>query len=172
MLRRLAAIALLLPLFPLGGCANYGLSDASFEFLRADVTPQQRARLARLDYPADAEDGPPLDAVVIHRGSAIRVTNRTAEPIDTPRLWLNQRYATDLPEPIAPGQTAKLDLSTFVNQYERSFPIDTFFKPDSGFPVVLLETYDPKANLRRAMLVQPQRDRDIVELVQAYNPLD
>ncbi|MEO0964880.1 MAG: hypothetical protein AAFY08_07140 [Planctomycetota bacterium] len=172
MQRLAAATALLLIVLSHGGCANYGLSEASFEFLRPALTDQQRAKLARLDYPRDAEQGPPIEAVVIHLGSVIRVTNQTAETIDAPRLWLNQRYVADLAEPIAPGQTAKLQLTSFVNQYERPFPIDTFFKPDSGFPVVLLETHDPRGDLRRAMMAQPTRERDIVEIVQAYNPLD
>jgi hypothetical protein len=163
---------LLVACLPALGCANYGLDDASLGFLQPDVPDAEKARLARLDYPLDDDAGPPLDAAIVARGSLLRITNRTADPIVGPRLWLNRTHVAELDEPIAPGQTRKLKLTTFINRYERPFPIDTFFKPDSGYPVVLVEAHDPQANLRRAMIVQPNRERDIVELVQAYNPLD
>ncbi|MEM6331848.1 MAG: hypothetical protein AAF823_00725 [Planctomycetota bacterium] len=172
MLRLPIAWCLLAACLPIAGCANYGLADASFDFLQPNVDDREKARRARLEYPAAAQLGPDIQAVVLHRGSTIRVTNRSAEPIAPQRLWINQRYVADLAEPIAPGQTARLQLTTFINSYERPFPVDTFFKPDSGFPVVLVETHDPQSDTRRRLAVQPDRERDIVELVQAYTPFD
>jgi len=171
-LRRPIAVLLALLCLASLGCANYGLDDASFDFLQPAVADEQKAQLARLDYPADAQPGPDIDAAIVARGSTLRITNRTAEPVTGPRLWLNQRYTRDLDTPIAPGETRRLKLTTFIDRYERPFPVDTFFKPDSGFPVVLVETHDPQADLRRAMTVQPNRQRDIVEIVKAYTPFD
>lgn len=113
--------------------------------------------LAALRYPGLAEYGPDLDIVVTREGSNVRLTNRTAMSYEGMQLWLNQQYVQEA-EPIQIGDNPKIHLVTFVNRHREPFPIGTFLQPDRARRVISMELYDPAANVRYRLTVQPDNE--------------
>ncbi|QYU67051.1 hypothetical protein J4558_19140 [Leptolyngbya sp. 15MV] len=77
-------------------------------------------------YPASAPRGPTLDIQVVRRGAAIELTNTTAQAIGPSTLWLNGRYGRDI-GPLGVGQSRRLDLREFVDQWGDRFRAGGFF---------------------------------------------
>lgn len=115
---------------------------------------EERQRLARLDYPADAEHGPDLDIVVRRDGRHATLINRTPRTYRDVRIWLNQQYVRELAF-IDIGPANKLDLTRWINEHREPFPVGTLLAPDKAFPVVLAELIDPATGLRHRLLVWP-----------------
>ncbi|MEM6458046.1 MAG: hypothetical protein AAF710_01490 [Planctomycetota bacterium] len=120
---------------------------------------QQRARLAALDYPADAPYGPDLDVVVRRDDRTLQLINRTPRRYADLRLWLNQQYVRDVPA-IEVGPGNRYDLRRWINQHREPFPVAVLLAPDRAFPVVLAELHDPELNVRHRLLVWPDDTLD------------
>ncbi len=113
--------------------------------------------LAALRYPGKAEYGPDLDIVVVRKGTAISLTNRTARTYEGMQLWLNQQYVRNL-DPITIGTNEALPLKSLINRHQEAFPVGSFLQPDLARPVISAELYDPAANIRYRLTVQPDED--------------
>lgn len=115
---------------------------------------ERRARLAALDYPADAEYGPDLDVVVDREGSTVVLVNRTPAVYRDVRVWLNQQYVRELPRiEIGPGN--RFDLTRWVNEHREPFPVGSLLAPEEAQPVLLAELFDPETGLRHRLLAWP-----------------
>lgn len=110
--------------------------------------------LSAMRYPGKTEYGPDLDIVVVREGSSITLTNRTANRYAGMQLWLNQQYVSEI-EPVVIGANPKLPLEAFINRHRESFPVGSFLQPDLARPVISAELYDPTANVRYRLVVQP-----------------
>lgn len=110
--------------------------------------------LAALRYPGKSEYGPDLDIVVIRDGEHISLTNRTARAYDGMQFWLNQQYVKHV-DRIEIGVNPDTQLPTFLNRHRESFPVGSFLQPDLARPVISAELYDPQANVRYRLTVQP-----------------
>lgn len=113
--------------------------------------------LAALRYPGLSEYGPDLDIVVTREGSHIKLTNRTATSYAGMQLWLNQQYVQQA-ETVEIGDNPQLHLATFVNRHREPFPTGTFLQPDRARRVISMELYDPAANVRYRLTVQPDNE--------------
>lgn len=113
--------------------------------------------LSALRYPGLAEYGPDLDVVVTRSGSHIRLINRTATRYEGMQLWLNQQYVQQA-QAIEIGDNPQLHLATFINRHREPFPTGTFLQPDRARAVISMELYDPAANVRYRLTVQPDQD--------------
>lgn len=89
-------------------------------------------------YPAALPHGPTLDVQVIRRGPSIGLTNTTARAFGPSRLWLNGRYALDLPG-LGVGQNVELRLSDFKDEYSESFRGGGFFATENPDRLALAE---------------------------------
>jgi hypothetical protein len=136
-----------------GGCALLGRG----------VPDEVREERAALRYPADAPYGPDLDVRLLRKGKIVRVVNREPRTFRDGQLWLNRQYVRPV-EMLAIGNGNRFELSRFINRYEESFPLAELLAPDESAPLVLAELYDPEANVRHRLTVQPIIDRDLVEL--------
>ena len=114
--------------------------------------PEHVQVLSQLSYPAEAELAADLDIVVVRRGSALLLTNRTAYPYEQMQLWLNQQYVSQI-ERITIGRENRFNLKRFTNRHREPFPVAGFLSPDKAFPVVLAELYDPEADKRYRLTV-------------------
>ena len=110
--------------------------------------------LASLRYPGTSEYGPDLDVVVTRDGSSITLTNRTARSYSGMQLWLNQQYVSRV-QRIEIADNPDLPLPAFLNRHRESFPVGSFLQPDLARPVISAELYDPDANVRYRLTVQP-----------------
>ncbi|MEM7624419.1 MAG: hypothetical protein AAF333_02200 [Planctomycetota bacterium] len=115
---------------------------------------QERERLSRLVYPAEAEYGPDLDIVVRRQGELVNFINRTARPYRDVRIWLNQQYVRELAE-IDIGPNNDFLLSRWTNEYREGFPVATVLVPDAAAPIVSAELMDPATGLRHRLLAWP-----------------
>jgi hypothetical protein len=114
--------------------------------------PAVAAKLAPLEYPAQAELGPDLDVVIQQRGKTLIITNRTARPVGQRQLWINQQWV-GLPSALPVGGQERIELSRFVNDRGEQFPTGWLLAPEQGLDVVLAEWYDPSTGLRHRLLV-------------------
>ncbi len=110
--------------------------------------------LSGLRYPGQSDFGPDLDIVVIREGSSITLTNRTPRSYDDMQLWLNQQYVR-LADRVEIGANKSIPLPSLINRHSESFPIGSFFQPEKARPVISAELYDPAANIRYRLTVQP-----------------
>jgi hypothetical protein len=110
--------------------------------------------LAALRYPGLAEYGPDLDIIVIREGDHISLTNRTARSYTGMQLWLNQQYVSQV-ESVGIGVNPDQPLAGFLNRHREEFPVGSFLQPDQARPVISAELYDPAANVRYRLTVQP-----------------
>ncbi len=115
---------------------------------------QAVAELSTLRYPGQSAYGPDLDIVITRDGSDIRLINRTARSYEGLQLWLNQQYVQDAQQ-IAIGENPQLQLPTFINRHGEPFPTARFLQPERARPVISAELYDPKAQVRYRLTVQP-----------------
>jgi len=137
-------VGLVLWVGPLAGCAAPPMLGAEAE----------RARLATLSYPAEAEYGPDLDIVVRREGKQLVLINRTARTYRDVRVWLNQQYVREVTQ-INIGPNHPVNLTRWGNLYREAFPVGTLLTPDAAFPVVLAELVDLGTGLRHRLLVWP-----------------
>ncbi len=110
--------------------------------------------LSSLRYPGQTEHGPDLDIVVVREGSNITLTNRTPRAYAGMQLWLNQQYVRNL-ESLSIGVNPSFQLESLINRHREPFPVGTFLQPDLARPVISAELYDPEANIRYRLTVQP-----------------
>lgn len=110
--------------------------------------------LAALRYPGKTEYGPDLDIVVVRDGSHIALTNRTPRSYAGMQLWLNQQYVRNL-DTVAIGDNPRIPLGSLLNRHSEPFPVGTFLQPELARPVISAELYDPQANIRYRLTVQP-----------------
>ena len=115
---------------------------------------EEVARLSQFVYPQRATDGPDLDIVVTRRGRSIHLANRTPRTYHHMQVWLNQQYVHPV-EQVAIGTDNLISLRQFINRHRESFPVGSFLRPEKSFPVVLAELYDPEADVRYRLIVQP-----------------
>lgn len=109
-------------------------------------------------YPGDATEGPALDVVVTRDGDEIRLVNRTPSSYDDLQLWLNAQYVAPV-ERVDIGGENVMPLHQFINGYGEAYPAGTFLRPELSAKLVLAELYDPRANLRHKLIVQPPGTR-------------
>ncbi len=112
-------------------------------------------RAATAAYPEDAPLGPDLDVVVVRERGQIRLVNREARSFGPGELWLNAQYVRPV-QRIEIGTDNQLDLEAFRNGFEEPYPTGTFFRPEQNRRLVLAELYDPRANVRYRLTVQPE----------------
>ncbi len=113
--------------------------------------------LAALRYPGLSEYGPDLDVIVTRSGSHVQLVNRTATSYPGMQLWLNQQYVQQA-ETIDIGDNPRVHLATFINRHREPFPTGTFLQPDRARRVISMELYDPTANIRYRLTVQPDNE--------------
>jgi len=115
-----------------GGCeaTNYVLS--TFDLQGAAASQLQPPRF----YPEQMEIGEPLEIEIV-RVSRKRITidNRTTQPWDGGRIWLNRQYGTVLDE-IPVGQSDQIALVEFVNLHGEQFPVGTWLTPEESREVI------------------------------------
>ncbi|MEM1330559.1 MAG: hypothetical protein AAGG07_08365 [Planctomycetota bacterium] len=126
----LAAVSLFSGLATLGGC-----------------TPGRGEAFRPYTYPIG--EGPAvqdevLDIHVYLSDTHVELTNTTAREFGPGTLWLNQRYGRDI-EGLGVGQTLKLKLVSFRDEFGEIFRPGGFFAIDRPERLVLaqLETPDP-----------------------------
>jgi hypothetical protein len=105
-------------------------------------------------YPGEAKRGDDWDVVVIQGRDHITLDNRTARAYTGLQLWLNQQYVADV-DTIAIGSGNRIPLTRFVNRHGESYPVAALLSPDTGFPVLSVEAYDPADGMRHRMLARP-----------------
>jgi hypothetical protein len=86
------------------------------------------------------------------------MTNPTPRDFGPATVWINQRFSRDIPS-FAPGETVKLDLRSFVDQYGEAFRAGGFFATKEPDPVVLVQV-EPEGSeeLIGLIVVQDRRD--------------
>jgi hypothetical protein len=144
-----SAIAALLAALLLAGCAEP----------TTQTDRQYRAELARLSYPADAQQGRPLDIHVVRRGQHVTLANRTPRRYQAMQLWLNEQYVARI-ETLAIGTDNTHRLSRFVNRHGERFPLPGLLSPRKTQPVVMAELYNPRTEQRHRLTVQPDATED------------
>ena len=126
---------------------------------RPDLSRATVERLARLEYPADAERGDDLDVAVVREGKTIRLRSREPRSFEGVQVWLNQGYVRDpVTLPVAGGES--LTLTRFVNEHRERYPVGGLLSPDKSQELVLAELYDPATGKRHAMTVVPGGEWD------------
>lgn len=83
-------------------------------------------------YPRELPRARTLDIQVFRHETTIELTNTTEQRFGPVRLWLNGRFARDLPG-FDVGQTLELPLDSFRDEFSESFRAGGFFatvKPD------------------------------------------
>lgn len=123
---------------------------------RSALTAEETSLIARAPaYPEEAKIGPSLDVVVVRRGDEIQVVNRTARPYTELQLWLNRQFVRPV-ERVEIGTENGYSLDSFANRYGESYPTGSFLRPEQSQRLVLAELYDPEANVRYKLTVQPE----------------
>ncbi|GAB4111638.1 MAG: hypothetical protein Kow00105_20210 [Phycisphaeraceae bacterium] len=123
----------------------------------AVVEGPEAEALAALRYPGQTEHGPDLDIVVVRKGNQITLTNRTAHSYRDMQLWINQQYVRMIDE-VRIGTNEPIPLTSFVNRHREAFPVGSFLQPEKARPVISAELFDPKANVRYRLTVQPDNE--------------
>jgi hypothetical protein len=118
--RVLVALLVLTPL--IGGCAS--------------VRPISEGDA----YPAAAPTGQTLDIQVFREGTQIRFTNTTARAFAPSRMWINRWYSRRLEE-LAPGESVRLPLAEFRDQYGEAFRAGGFFAIQRSDKVAVAELH-------------------------------
>ena len=138
-----AALALVLALVMVGGCAQERID-----------TPRAR-ELAALRYPETAERGPELDVLVHIEGREVHLVNRTPRSYHGMQLWLNRQYVREV-QTVDIGEGNYYFLRSFINRWQEPFPTGGFLTPERRRPLVLAELYDPQADVRYPLQTQPE----------------
>lgn len=89
-------------------------------------------------YPERVERGPTLNIQVFRRETELEFTNTTAEPIPPCRMWLNAWYSREI-DGLGVGETLRLPLREFKDQYGDSFRGGGFFAPELPERLALAE---------------------------------
>jgi hypothetical protein len=110
--------------------------------------------LATLQYPADTELGPDLDLVAKRTGPRLQISNRTPRVIRNMQVWLNRQYVREVPL-IAIGSENNFRLTRFINRHSEPYPTGTLLAPDESEPLLLVELFDPDAQLRYRVVTWP-----------------
>ena len=124
------------------------------------------ASVERLVRPEEAEPGPvyPMsterdrvrDIQVFREETELILTNTTAEDFESGgRLWVNAEYSMPI-ESLPIGETRRLDLREFVNEYGERFRAGGFFATERPDGVVLVEM-EHKGRLDGLVLVRGGR---------------
>ncbi|MFW6059692.1 MAG: hypothetical protein ACODAQ_05890 [Phycisphaeraceae bacterium] len=117
-----------------------------------------RAReLAALSYPETAQRGPALDIVARTENNTLHLINREPQTHRDMQLWLNRQYVRRIGR-VAIGDGNRWPLLSFVNRYREPFPIGGLLSPEDRRRVVLVELYDPEADVRYPLTAQPEED--------------
>jgi len=122
------------------------------------ATPAEyRTELSGLRYPADAKRAEPVDVRVVQDGGRLELANRTARRFENMQLWLNREHVQRV-EAVSIGTGNRLSLDRFVNRHGERFPTPGLLRPQKGEEVTLAELYDPEADVRYPLIVQPEPD--------------
>jgi hypothetical protein len=99
-------------------------------------------------YPQAMERSPTVPIQVIRRSTHIEMTNTTARAYGASTIWLNGRYSRSI-EGLAIGQTLRLDLREFYDQWGDSFRAGGFFatRDPDGLVLVEIESGDALTGL-------------------------
>lgn len=89
-------------------------------------------------YPANRKQTRTLDIQVARDETVIRFTNTTAHPIPACTMWINAWYSRDVPA-IGVGETVRLNLFEFKDQYGEEFRAGGFFATDKPMRLVLAQ---------------------------------
>ncbi len=89
-------------------------------------------------YPRAAPRGDVLDVQVFRADTMLTMTNSTSRSFGPSTLWVNERFSRPI-DAFASGQTLKLDLYEFRDQYQDQFRAGGFFATRDPDPVVLVQ---------------------------------
>ena len=114
------ALALMMAPVVLGGCAANN--------------PVPYAR----EYPESPPRGEVLDIQVFRSARHIELTNTTARAFGPGSIWLNAQYSRPV-DGFAVGETLRLPLSSFRNEFSEAFRGGGFFAPERPERLILAE---------------------------------
>jgi hypothetical protein len=99
--------------------------------------------LATQPYPRDRHTTNTLDMQVFRRGTDMEIVNSTAHSYRNINLWVNQRYVLPI-ESLAAGETKRVSLWDFFDEYGERFYAGGFFRsyPATPLRLVQIETAD------------------------------
>lgn len=122
---RRVGLALILPVLAtfLGGCQLFN------EQLTAEPGPA---------YPEDAAMLEVLDVQVFRDVTMLEFTNTTTTDFPAATMWLNKRFSAPTPA-IASGETVRLELRGFVDEFGDTYKAGGFFSQREPAPVVLAQ---------------------------------
>lgn len=123
----------------------------------AHVDSERARELAALPYPEQSQVGPALDIVARTEGDSLRLINREPQSFRNVQLWLNRQYVRRI-DRIAIGRSNRWSLTSFINRFREPFPIGGLLSPEDRRRVVLVELYDPEADVRYPLIAQPEDD--------------
>lgn len=104
-------------------------------------------------YPRNAAYGDDLDIVVNQARHSVSLLNREPRAFNNMQLWLNQQYVATIPQ-IPIGHGPSVDLISFKNRHDETFPEPAFLKPEKGYPVVSAELFNPDTGKRHRLLAR------------------
>jgi len=111
-----------------GGCeaTDYMLSTLDLQGAAADELQPPRF------YPEQMEVGEPLEIEIVRvNRKRITIDNRTTQPWDGGRIWLNRQYGAVIDE-IPIGRSEPIALVNFVNMHGEQFPVGSLLTPEQS----------------------------------------
>jgi hypothetical protein len=90
------------------------------------------------EYPESPQRLEVLDIQVFRSAKHIELTNTTAQAFGPSTIWLNMHYSRPI-DGLAVGQTLRLPLSSFRNEFSEAFRGGGFFAPEKPERLVLAE---------------------------------
>jgi hypothetical protein len=100
------------------------------------------ARVTQLDghrsYPGDKVQSEVLDVQLLRDGPEVSLTNTSATAFGETTIWLNQEFSYVV-DGIGVGETIRVDLGAFRNQYGKPFRAGGFFATQRPKNVVLAQ---------------------------------
>lgn len=119
------------------GLLSWGGCSTATDRAQVNPGPTEDGQQPR-PYPHHLDPESVSDVQVFREVTRLRLTNTTAAAFPPGTLWINRRYARDVPA-FSPGETLELDLTKFVDEYATAFKAGGFFATRTPDPVVVCE---------------------------------
>lgn len=103
-------------------------------------------------YPAEKPQREVLNIQLIRDMDQLTLTNTTARPFGPTVIWLNQEFWQEIPG-LEVGQSLRLDLGEFRNQYGKKFRAGGFFATERPKNVVLAQLETPDSDSLLGLIV-------------------
>ena len=115
-----------------GGCETVDYVMATLDLQGAPGANLQTPRY----YPETMPVGEPLEIEIVRQNrKRITIDNRTTQPWDGGRIWLNRQYGAVIDE-IPVGKSQNIALIEFVNLHGEQFPVGSFLAPEKSRDVI------------------------------------